>query len=169
MILFLYILYQFINKLHLSFFRKTNKRTNIFHSIKNSHVFFYTFAHKIGGTSAIQANLIAFGLHNLCIREHTTNSARSPTRTPHHERTQTSRKSSARLSYSLCPIRRDVSERPETHTRHGCHLKQGATHPHPPAMPFATRKRLGEFYGKRNCLCPNTHHPRGCRKRGSTF
>ena len=50
------------------FFRKTNKRTNIFHSIKNSHVFFYTFAHKIGGTSAIQANLIAFGLHNLCIR-----------------------------------------------------------------------------------------------------
>ena len=43
------------------FFRKTN-----FHSIKNSHVFFYTFAHKIGGTSAIQASLIAFGLHNLC-------------------------------------------------------------------------------------------------------
>lgn len=44
MILFLYILYQFINKLHLSFFEKQIKETNIFHSIKNSHVFFYTFA-----------------------------------------------------------------------------------------------------------------------------
>lgn len=68
MILFLHILYQFINKLHLSFFEKQIKETNIFHSIKNSHVFFYTFAHKICGTSAIQANLIAFSLHNLCIR-----------------------------------------------------------------------------------------------------
>ncbi len=68
MILFLYIIYQFINKLHLSFFEKQIKETNIFHSIKNSHVFFYTFAHKICGTSAIQANLIAFGLHNLYIR-----------------------------------------------------------------------------------------------------
>ena len=68
MILFLYILYQFINKLHLSFFEKQINETNIFHYIKNSHVFFYTFAHKIGGTSAIQASLIAFSLHNLCIR-----------------------------------------------------------------------------------------------------
>ena len=40
MILFLYILYQFINKLHLSFFEKQINETNIFHYIKNSHVFF---------------------------------------------------------------------------------------------------------------------------------
>lgn len=68
MILFLYIIYQFINKLHLSFFEKQIKETNIFHSIKNSHVFFYTFAHKICGTSAIQANLIAFDLHDYLAR-----------------------------------------------------------------------------------------------------
>ena len=67
MILFFYIIYQFINKLHLSFFEKQIKETNIFHSIKNRHVFFIPL-HKIGGTSAIQASLIAFGLHNLCIR-----------------------------------------------------------------------------------------------------
>lgn len=67
MILFLYILYQFINKLRLSFFEKQIKEQISFILSKTATSFFIPL-HKIGCTSAIQASLIAFGLHNLCIR-----------------------------------------------------------------------------------------------------
>lgn len=50
------------------FFRKTNKRNKYLSFYQKQPRLFYTFAHKICGTSAIQANLIAFSLHNLCIR-----------------------------------------------------------------------------------------------------